>query len=119
MRLISICAGENNASATGVLRYSSSATYGSRPSQSAFFKMRFSVYTARSLCPFDCRKLGLDVVSFMPQSLPNLVNSWLANGMLSLIISSGIPCLAMIDLRWMMTFDAVLFSSSAISGYFE
>ena len=117
MRLISICAVENNAPAIGVLQYSSSATYGSRPSQSAFFKMCFSVCTARSLCPFDCGKLGLDVISFMPQTLPKLVNSWLANGMLSLIISSGIPCLAKIDLSWMMTFDAVLFSSSAISGY--
>ena len=116
MRLIKFCAGENNAPATGVLRYSSSAPYASRPSQSAFFKMRFSVCTARSLCPFDCGKCGLHVVSFMPQSLPKLVNSWLAIGMLSL---TGIPCLVKIDLRWMITFDAVLFSSSAISGYFE
>ena len=50
-------------SVTGVLLYSSSATYGSRPSQSAFFKMRFRVCTARSLCPFDSGKLGFDVVS--------------------------------------------------------
>ena len=53
---------------------------GSHPSQSVFFKMRFRVCTALSLCPFDCGKLGVEVVSLIPQSLPKLVNSWLANG---------------------------------------
>ena len=66
--------------------------------RSPAFSRCVSVFTPHVHCPFDCGKLGLDVVSFMPQSLPKLVKYWLANGMLSLIISSGIPCLAKIEM---------------------
>jgi len=51
---ISNCAGDDPISSIGVLRYSSSAMYGSHWLFCAFFKRCFTVCAALSACPLDC-----------------------------------------------------------------
>ena len=62
------------------------------------------VSTARFASPLDCGKRGLIVVCLKPHSFAKWVNSADAYcGPLSLLTSSGIPCLAKIALRALMT----------------
>ena len=96
-----------------------SARGGSLPSASAFFSMRFMVWMLVSAIPLDCEYVGDEVVVWNPQSVANLRNSKLANGMLSATNSRGIPCLAKIDLRAVMMDAAVLSWTVGTSTNFE
>jgi len=90
-----------------VLRYCSNATYGSVPASSALRRMFFTVWIARSACPLDCAYLELDVVRLILHSSTNSCTLRLLKGILSESNCSGIPCLAKISFRSMMTVDAV------------
>ena len=75
------------------------------------------VSTARSALPLDRGKWGLLVEYVKPRSFAKRVNSADAySGPLSLLTSSGIPCLAKIALRALITScDFVAFFMAATS----
>ena len=93
--------------ARGVDLYANSPLDGSF----SFFSSDLVVSTARSASPLDCGKRGLLVVCLKPHSFAKWVNSADAYcGPLSLLTSSGIPCLAKIALRALITScDLVVF----------
>ena len=74
--------------------------------------MFFTAWTARSAPPFDCGYLGLFGRTSNPHSLGKM-SALSKGGALSDRNFSGIPCLANIALRALMTSVAVLFFLNA------
>ena len=104
-RPISSCEGKYP-DCNGVDLYASSAFSGSFD----FFKIFFTVCTARSTSPFDLGKTGLLVTTLHPHSLANAKQSALSKGgPLSERSISGIPCLANKLFRTRKTCEAVVF----------
>ena len=70
----------------------------------SFFRKDLTVPTARFTSPLDCGKQGLLVMCPKPHSFAKLVNSAdVYCGSLSLHTSSGIPCLAKIAFKALIT----------------
>ena len=88
------CAGDTPNCSEGMFRHSNNAKYGSVPDSSALYIIRFAVRTLFSDLPFDWAYLGEEVVWRNSYKLANRANSDELNGELSLINSTGSPCLA-------------------------
>ena len=99
--------------ARGVDLYTNSRLDGSF----SFFSSDLVVSTACSASLLGCGKQGLLVVCLKPNSFAKLMNSADAYcGSLSLLTSSGIPCLEKIALRALITScDLVVFCMAASS----
>ena len=68
---------------------------------SPFFNVFFIVWTIRSMNPFDCRYLGLDVICVNSHSIAKLWNSFDTKYLaLSVYRCSGIPCTAKIAFKY-------------------
>ena len=119
-RPISSCAGDIPISSIGVFRRSKKARFGSFLSSLAFFRMFLMVWTVRSASPLGCGYLGNEVVCLNSYSLAKLANSALLNcGPLSLMTSSGMPCLAKLGFRCLIVAALVVVDSFVTSKNFE